>query len=406
MKRFWQWFLQTGWAFFVFAAFLPVYAFVAQQNESRVDYLNNGFFTFWLGGQMPWTPAHPYSSADWVGGHHQNGATWIPNQIFPYPLPLSLLTAPLGLLPIASAYLLWDFLAQALMALCIFWLVFHYWQEQNQRRFVIVVLLAALLNGNIFLGLMTGTVAALFLLFLTLSLYFLETNRPWAAGIALAMLALKPPLLTVVFLLGFWFLLRRQGRVLGGVALGGGLLLAVGWLQDPQWVQKFLGAGQNLLSLRIGNQPTLLSYTRLFCAGEMTCAWGLYAALALALSALYAALVWQKRESLTPLTVFSAALPLGVLLPPYLWSYDYAILLIPIVFIGLDLVRRRKTYLFSVLFLLVLDFLSLLSLTLFWLNPESAALTIQRDMWSIGVAALILIVSWGLVFRPVQVVEK
>jgi hypothetical protein len=138
----------------------------------------------------------------------------------------------------------------------------------------------------------------------------------------------------------------------------------------------------------------------------MTCAWGLYAALALALSALYAALVWQKRESLTPLTVFSAALPLGVLLPPYLWSYDYAILLIPIVFIGLDLVRRRKTYLFSVLFLLVLDFLSLLSLTLFWLNPESAALTIQRDMWSIGVAALILIVSWGLVFRPVQVVEK
>jgi hypothetical protein len=36
---------------------------------------------------------------------------------------------------------------------------------------------------------------------------------------------------------------------------------------------------------------------------------------------------------------------------------------------------------------------------LFWMNPDSAALTIQRDMWSIWVALLVLSITWWMVFR-------
>ena len=395
-------FLERWWAVLVLAALLPVYYGIAVNNERNVDYVNNGFFTFWLSGRMEWTGEHPYSTLDWVNGHHANGATWIPNQIFPYPLPLALVTAPLGFFPIEKAYILWDMLTQGLIALCILWLATH-WEGLNRQAYAIFVLVATVLNGNVFLGLMTGTIAALFVVFLTLALYFMETRRPLLAGVALAGLALKPPLLTVVVLIGLWLLFRRNWKAIGGIALGGLGLLVIGLIQDPLWVQKFLGAGENLLSMRLGNQPTILSYTRLACSGEMTCAFTGYGFIVLALVALFAFLIWKKHETLSPLMAFSAAIALGVLLPPYIWSYDYALLIIPICYIAFDLIRRRETYVYSTLFLLVLDALSIIGLLLFWMNPDSAALTIQRDMWSIWVALMVLSITWWMVFRaPVE----
>lgn len=391
-------FFEKWWQALFLVIMLPIYWNVALLNEARVDYLNNGFFTFWLGGQMAWTEAHPYSTEDWVGGHHLNGATWIPNQIFPYPLPLTLVTSPLGLLPLKKAYIAWDFIAQVLIAVCILWLASR-WEGLNKRLYAIFLLAAIALNGNVYLGLMTGTIAALLLAFLTLSLYFFETQRPFWGGFALAMLALKPPLLTVVILLGLWMLIKRNWRAIGGGVAGGLALLGIGLLQDPQWVQKFLGAGGNLLSMRVGNQPTILSYTRLVCSGEMDCAMLWYALIAVALTGLFAWMLWKNQAKLTPLMVFSLAISLGVLLPLYIWSYDYALLVIPICYASFELVRRRQSYIFATLFLLALDGLALVGLTLFWMNPESDTLTIQRDMWSIWIGIYVLAITWWLVLR-------
>ncbi|HEY3313280.1 MAG TPA: glycosyltransferase family 87 protein [Anaerolineales bacterium] len=390
-------FLARWWIVLVLVVLLPVYSLIATYNERNVDYLNNGFFTFWLSGHMQWTGEHPYSSIDWVNGHHANGATWIPNKIFPYPLPLALVTAPFGLLSIQKAYILWDVLAQLLIAGCILWLATR-WTGLNRQLYVIFVLLAAILNGNIFLGLMTGTFAALFLVFLTLSLYFLETHRPLLAGVMLAGLALKPPLLTVVALIGLWLLFRRNWRTLAGIGIGGLGLIIIGLIQDPDWIGKFRGASENLLGMRLGSQPTILSYTRLLCAGDSRCAFGSYALVCLVLVGLYAWLTWRKRETLSATMAFSAAIALGVLLPPYLWSYDYVLLIIPICYIAFELILRRSSYIYSTLFLLLLDFISIIGLILFWINPESETLTIQRDMWSIWVAVLVMAVCWWMVF--------
>ena len=166
-------FLERYWMFLALAVMLPVYWNIAVLNEQRVDYINNGFFKFWLAGQMTWTPAHPYSVEDWDEGHRLNGASWMDEKRFAYPLPLALLLSPLGLLPIETAYIVWDFLAQILIAVCLLWLATH-WEGLNRRLYVLFLLVAATLNGNIYLGLMTGTVAALFLAFLTLALFFME----------------------------------------------------------------------------------------------------------------------------------------------------------------------------------------------------------------------------------------
>ena len=390
--------LTRWWIVILLLMFVPLYSMIAVNNEHNVDYVNNGFFTFWLSGRMQWTLEQPYKTSDWVSGHHTYGATWIPNKIFPYPLPLALLTAPLGLMPIDQAYIAWDTLAQILIACCILWLAMH-WEGLNKQLYVIFVLLAAVLNGNIFLGLLTGTIAALFLFFLTLGLYFLETRRPILAGIMLAGLALKPPLLTIVALISIWLLFQRNWRALLGLLLGAAGLMVIGLVQDLNWLAKFSTASGNLLNMRIGNQPTILSYTRLVCAGNMSCAMSLYAVLAVILVTLFAWILWKKHNDLTPLTAFSAAIPLGLLLPPYLWSYDYALLIIPICYISFELIRRRESYVLSTIFLILLDLISIAGLIMFWMNPESSSITIQRDMWSIWVAILVLITSWGMIFR-------
>jgi len=390
-------FMGRWWILLVLVTLMPVYTLIAINNEQNVDYLNNGFFTFWLSGRMQLTGQHPYSTTDWVNGHQANGAIWIPEKIFPYPLPLALVTAPLGLLPIQKAYVLWDVLAQVLIAGCILWLATH-WAGLNRQLYAIFVLVAAILNGNIFLGLMTGTLAALFLVFLTLALYFMETRRPVLAGIMLAGLALKPPLLTVTVLIGLWLLYRHNWKAIGGIGIGGLGLLITGLLQDPRWLEKFRGVSENLLDKRLGSQPTILSYTRLFCTGDPNCTFIWYALLVLALLGLFAWLTWKKRDTLSPLMAFSAAIALGVLLAPYIWSYDYALLIIPICYIAFDLIRRRAHYLYSTLFLLFLDLISGIGLLLFWLNSASETLTIQRDMWSIWMALLVLATTWWMVF--------
>jgi hypothetical protein len=88
-----------------------------------------------------------------------------------------------------------------------------------------------------------------------------------------------------------------------------------------------------------------------------------------------------------------------VLLPPYIWSYDYTLLVIPIAYVAFEMVRRQKTYIYATLFLLALTALALAGLTMFWMNPDSDALTIQRDMWSIWTGLYVLAAAWWLALR-------
>lgn len=394
-------FLERWWIVLVLLISLPFFYSAAVSNEQSTDYVNNGFFTFWLSGQMNWTDAHPYSSEDWVAGHHANGAVWIPNQIFPYPLPLALFMAPLGLFPIKEAYILWNLISQVIIAVSILWLA-TFWEGFNRRVFGAVILVAVMFNSNVHLMLLTGTISALFLVFLVLALYFVRQRLHFAAGIALSLLALKPPFLMIIALIGLWFLFRRNWRAVGGMFIGGLGLLGIGTLQDLHWVEKFRGASENLFNMRLGNQPTIISYTRLACSGDLVCALEIYLLLALVLVGLYIWLVWKKRDSLTPLAAFSLAIALGVLLPPYIWSYDYVLLIIPVCYICFELVRRKASYLYATLFLLLLDALSVGMATLFGMNPESDLLTIQRDMWSILVGILVLLVTCGIVFSALM----
>ena len=389
---------ERWWIVLALVASVPFFYTQALANEGAVDYVNNAFFSFWLAGRMIWTGGHPYSSIEWAVGHHSYGATYIPDPIFPYPLPLTLFMAPLGLLSIRDSYILWGTLSQLIVAAMIF-LLATLWDGLNRRLFALLILVAVILNGNIHLMVLTGGIGSLFLVFLAAALYCAHRGWNFLSGVLLAFLALKPPLLVIVALIGLWLLLRRNWKMIAGIVSGGLGLLVVGMIQDPGWVAKFQGVGGNLFSLRLGYQPTIISYTRLACGGDLTCALWLYILIGCLLVGAYAWFIWKQRDQLGILPVFSLAIALGVLLPPYLWSYDYVLLVIPLVYISLELVCRTASYIRATLILIAFDTLSLVAVILFWLNPASDALTIQRDMWSIWVGLFVCAVCWWMVFR-------
>ena len=98
--------LKKYWIFIAFPLLAALTTLVAIRIINSIDYHNNDFFTFWLAGHLVATGGNPYASAQWVAGHHEFGVTWIPNQAYVYPLPLSLLFVPLGLLSLKQAYTL------------------------------------------------------------------------------------------------------------------------------------------------------------------------------------------------------------------------------------------------------------------------------------------------------------
>jgi hypothetical protein len=171
-------------------------------------------------------------------------------------------------------------------------------------------------NGTI-TALLLGTVVACF------------RRAPFVAGLALGLLAYKPHLAVVPACLALAF---GAWRVLAGAALAAAVLVAGSLALDgaAPWAG-FLAQSQAQLALMTsGRRPIhrqVTPFALLFAAGvPATLALALHGAAALA--AIAAAIhVWRRDESLLPraLSLMLAA----VLVTPYAYDYDLAILVVP-----------------------------------------------------------------------------
>jgi hypothetical protein len=334
----------------------------AIQNYTHQDYTNSNFFFFWLSGRMMWTGQNPYDATQWLAGHDAFGATWKPNQIFPYPLPLAFFMAPLGLLSLGKAYVAWQIVSQIVIALTVFWLI-HHWHAQAQRILFLPLMIFLLFFGPVYLTLQIGSVGPLALAALAFAILLLERNQPLWAGMILSLTLLKPPQgLTILILAGIWFLARRDWKAIIGVALGGIILLVAGILRDPLWLIKFRGASAVVLDRTMGVDSNMYSFAYLACNQNAACMWvagTLGAILILALGGYY---LWHYRGQLSAWEAFNVIIPLGFISTIYLWSYDQLPYVIPIVWIAGTLVGRTKSYIHVFIFLVILDVLSIYSL--------------------------------------------
>ena len=333
-------------------------------NLSRIDYRNSNFVFFWLSGQMVLSGQNPYDSALWLAAHDANGINWRPNLIFPYPLPLAALTAPLGMLPLPLAYLSWQLVSSALIAL-VTWALLSRQRDTRHTRLFVPLVIVLLFFGPVLLSLQIGSLGAFTLAAVFLALAALEGERPHLAGLALSLTLLKPPQgLPILLLIGIWFLARREWKAILGVGLGALGLVLLGMLIDPHWLSKFGTAGQAVMDRTLGLQSNAFGFAYHACAGGIGCMWlvgAAAAALTLSLSAWY---LWRRGPSLRPWEAINLILPAAFFSTLYLWSYDQILYIIPIIWIMLRLIDRTHSYLAALGFLallIVIAFLALLS---------------------------------------------
>jgi hypothetical protein len=148
--------------------------------------------------------------------------------------------------------------------------------------------------------------------------------RFWA-GIVLCGIALKP---SIFLLFGPLMILalvqRRAWRVLAGTAAGGCILLSAAWLLEPGWLARWLLVRDK--TVETSRTPTVWGL-----AYDMAPTW--WPAVGLVLSVLVVVLcgllVFRQRE-LGMTHIVPLALGGSLLVTPYLWTYEHALLLLPL----------------------------------------------------------------------------
>lgn len=380
-------------------ALLGVLIFARVQISLGFDVPNSNFSFFWLAGHMLLDGENPYDEAQYLAGHDANGMDWLPNRIFPYPLPLALFCIPLGFFSMQTAYIVWQVVSLIAVALTIY-LLLSQWQDKKQRNLLLPIFFFLLFFGPLYLTTHAGTISAFPLIVLLAAILLLEKDKTLLAGIVLAFTMLKPPQgLTILLLVSVWFLAKRDWKAIAGVALGGLLILVIGLVQDPQWIQKFLGASNAVMDRTLGVHSNVWAFAYLACKGAEPCSNLLGGALSVSLLGGASLLLWKNQAQWSAWEAMNLIILTGFVSTIYLWAYDQLPYIIPIVWIVATLVQKQRSILLAFFFLILLDLASIFALV-------QQAFT-EKDLWSLSTTLIVLLfmfVAWRM--KPKPAIDK
>jgi hypothetical protein len=355
-------FLKRFWINLLIPFLGIIFFIIATKTVNPVEYPNSDFFKLWLSGHLASTGKNPYSSQIWIAGHHQFGASWIPEATFIYPLPLSLLFLPLGLLPLYQAFIVWDILSQFMIIFSIALLLMIN-SKLSINGFILPLMAGVILFRPTIVTLVNGQLSGVLLLLIASSIYLWEKGK-WEQGtVLLAVLALKPNLgVPLILLLSVYLLQKKQITSLLAGAVSGLLLLIAGFVQNPNWLIEFWNVGNGKLSQTFGFSPTIWGMSALYCNYNLDCAIGYGVSISLLFLIGYLYLLISKQNILSPALTVSLAVVITLLLTPYTWPYDQLILVAPIVTITMRLAREGYKYLPVSLISITIDILALILL--------------------------------------------
>lgn len=374
---------------------LGILIFARVQVSLGFDVPNSNFSFFWLAGRMILDGQNPYDETQYLAGHDANSMDWRPNNIFPYPLPLTLFCIPLGFFSMQTAYVIWQIVTLLLIALTIYILLRH-WQEKSHHNMLVPIFFFLLFWGPLYLTTHAGTFSIFSLVVLIGAILLLEKDKSLWAGIVLALTMLKPPQgLTILLLAGVWFLARRDWKAIFSVALGGLVILIVGLIQDPQWIQKFLGAGDAVMARTLGVHSNVWAFAYLACDGASPCSTLLGGTLSLSLLGGASLLLWRNQAKWSAWEAMNVIIPVGFVSTIYLWAYDQLPYILPIVWIVGTLTQKQRNIILAFIFLILVDLISIFAIV-------QQALT-DKDLWSLGTTLLVmlfLLFTWRMRQKP------
>lgn len=249
---------------------------------------------------------------------------------FPYPPWYALSTFYLGLLPANIAATLWFELNLAMLFLSVWYLTDGWSGRARLIAFPLALFFLPVLGA-----LSVGQYDFPILLGASLLIYSLRKENVALTILGTALLTFKPHVGALVLLSVLGWLLASKNdfgrRVLRSTAIAAGFLFVIGFLADPAWIlsyPKMLLNYQNEGNVagcsECASLPVELSRW-LFNGSLASAIW-----IALTLLILFSILSYFFRSSFqSPELLLSAALLVTLLISPYLYNYDFLLLLVP-----------------------------------------------------------------------------
>lgn len=369
----------------ILIVFVIIFAIVAQVlAQTRGFLVNDDFFTFYLSAHMIVRGEDPYSMEQWVNYHDLFGADWIPNQIFPYPLPLAFFLAPLGWLSLSQASVVWVFFAQVLVLVTAL-LEISFWRVSRLTPYIFPALAGIFLFRPTLVAIRNGQIGPYLLMCIALVAYLWEKEKWLLGGIVLSFLFMKPGFgLPVIGILFLWLLARHQAQGYFGIILGVLGILLVGWFYDPGWILKFLWIGGQKLNYSLGYSPTVWGMAGAVCKHNYACTISAGATVSFFLLIFCLYLLIRKWRWADPLIAVSSVLPVVVLITPYMWAYDQLLLLPSLLLIMGQMAEKKIPYIIVSMFPLFVSVISIMFVVL--------AMYAGHDGWS----ALVSLLTMGL----------
>src|ERR1035437_152070 len=315
----------AGLAFAFIAMFVCVVPLAGDVASAR------DFVVFWATGQQLIHHANPYDSAAMgriertAGLPAGYGILFMRNP--PWALPLVL---PLGLVGLRIGALLWSLALLGCLVVSGWLIRLMHGRPRNRIHWLAVAFAPALIC------LFIGQTSLFALLGLVLFLY-LHRTRPFMAGLALWLCALKPHLfLPFGVVLLAWIIVSRSYKILAGAAVALPASCAAAWLLEPTaWsdytqMMRAPVSGKEFipcLSVAMGLWLMPQAVWILYLPVTLACAWAL-------------AYYWRRRDAWDWVKDGSLLMLVSLFAAPYCWLYDQ-VLAMPAVLEGAYATRSR-----------------------------------------------------------------
>lgn len=292
--------------------------------------LSNDFSGIWAGGRALVLGRDPYDAGGWIATATALQGQVPQTAVYGYPGYIAVALAPLGLLPLPLAALVWTIGGVTLAAIALGLLLRRVVPGMPPLHGLFGATL--LLSQPGFTSFYDGQWSFLLVAATAGLVLALGARRPLLAGACGALLLAKPHLFAVALVpLARAAAVRGAGRAVA-VAAGAGLVLAAASLAlMPAWPAAFVAhaGAPRLGSPRVTTLPV--------AAGDLA---GPLAG-ALALGAILLAVAVASRFRSTGDAYLGAWLAASFAAAPYAWSYDQLVLLVPLAIASGAAARRR-----------------------------------------------------------------
>lgn len=250
---------------------------------------------------------------------------------FPYPPWYALSTFYLGFLPVKVAATLWFELNLFMLFLSI-WLLTDGWNERMRLiafplALTFIPVLGTLSVGQYDFPVLLGT---------SLLVYALQRENIILTTLGAVLLTFKPHIGALVLLATLVWLIQKGGafkrHAIHSMLIAGFFLFIASFIADPTWIVSYpkmllgyQGEGNVALCSECASLPVWFS--RWFFDGSLATA----ALIAVLLLSILVGIFFTRRNALskTPEFLLTAALLMTLLASPYLYNYDFILLLVP-----------------------------------------------------------------------------